>query len=128
VSSAPAAPPVVDEEALARLARLRPQGPDPVPEYVALFLAEAPAQIGAIHAALAGTDPDAVRRAAHALKSSARTIGAAELAAGAERIERHARDGALADAGVQARDLDAAFARARAALAARGRGRAAPPA
>jgi len=114
-----ASPPVVDEAALARLAALRPQGPDPVPEYVALFLDEAPAQLAAVHAALATTDADAVRRAAHALKGSARTIGAAELAALAEQIERHARAGALAAAASQAPALDAAFARARAAFVAR---------
>jgi two-component system sensor histidine kinase/response regulator len=104
---------------LGRLARLRPQGPDPVREYIGLFLEEAPSQLAAVHAALAGTDPDAVRRAAHTLKGSARTIGTAQLAAKAEEIERHARAGALEAAAAQACALDAAYARAAEALAAR---------
>jgi two-component system sensor histidine kinase/response regulator len=112
-------PAVLDEAALVRLGRLRPQGPDPVPEYVGLFLEEAPSQLASIHAALAGSDPDAIRRAAHTLKGSARTIGAAALAARAEQIERHARAGALTAAAAEAPALDAAYARAAEALAAR---------
>jgi signal transduction histidine kinase/CheY-like chemotaxis protein/HPt (histidine-containing phosphotransfer) domain-containing protein len=112
-------PPVIDETALERLARLRPHGPDPVPEYVGLFLEEAPSQLAAVHTALAGADSDTVRRAAHTLKGSARTIGAAALAAIAEQIERHAREGALEAAAARAAALDAAYARAAAALAAR---------
>jgi PAS domain S-box-containing protein len=62
-------------------------------EVLATFVATLPARLAALSAAAAGDDPEPVRRAAHALKSAAATVGAARLAALLQDIEAAAGEG-----------------------------------
>jgi len=62
-------------------------GADFVLELVRTFLAEAPAMIGDLRGALAASDADRFRRAAHSLKSNSMTFGASTLGAMARSLE-----------------------------------------
>jgi HPt (histidine-containing phosphotransfer) domain-containing protein len=64
-------------------------------ELVQSFLDEAPALAATIDRALATGDINALKRAAHGLKSGARDFGAVELAGLCARIELRCREGAL---------------------------------
>ncbi|MBL8481841.1 MAG: Hpt domain-containing protein, partial [Rhodocyclaceae bacterium] len=59
------------------------------------FLDDAPVKLGAVGAAIARADANAVRLAAHALKGSSAQIGAQELSRLCREIEYAARDGHL---------------------------------
>jgi PAS domain S-box-containing protein len=58
-----------------------------VADLVEAFLRELPSRAAAITSALEGDDSDALSRAAHTLKSSARLLGAGPLAARCEQLE-----------------------------------------
>jgi HPt (histidine-containing phosphotransfer) domain-containing protein len=62
-------------------------GAEFVTELVDTFLDEAPGMLAQLRAALAGSDADSYRRAAHSLKSNANTFGARDLAGKARDIE-----------------------------------------
>lgn len=86
-------------------------GSDFVFELTDTFLEEAPGMLAALREAHATGDTDAVRRAAHSLKSNSLTFGASALAASARTIEL----GGIADeAALDA--LEADYAQAAAAL------------
>lgn len=89
-------------------------GEDFAAELVNTFLEEAPRMIGDLKAALAASDADGYRRAAHSIKSNAHTFGAAALAELAKQIEL----GALpaADDLSDATQLEAALTKAGTAL------------
>jgi CheY-like chemotaxis protein len=59
-----------------------------VAEMLGMFLGELPARLRAIEEALAGREPEAVRRAAHGLASPSATLGLAQLCAACREIER----------------------------------------
>jgi CheY-like chemotaxis protein len=65
------------------------------PELAKLFASEAENALGALRAGLADGDPRVVARAAHGLKGSSSTLGAARVAALAAELERAGRDGRL---------------------------------
>lgn len=91
-------------------------GADFVAELVDTFLEDAPALLGELRSARAAADADRFRRAAHSLKSNSHTFGALALGALARELELKGLD---ADAGRDAAaidTIDAAFARAAAAL------------
>ena len=67
-------------------------------EMVVLFIDECPNMIGAVHDALATGSPDAVRRAAHALKGAAGNFTPDGPTATARRLELSAADGRLDEA------------------------------
>ncbi len=105
----------------ARLAMLRRVGGDKlIRELIDLLLDGAPRKLEAARAALAAGNRDGVSRAAHALTSSAGNLGLAELQAAALAVERAAA-GPADLAGLLA-DLEAAWGRARGALAETQRG------
>jgi len=99
-----AAEPILDEAVLAELKATTGDDPAFVRELVDSYLAEAPAQIEGIAAAITGSDAAALVRPAHTLKSSSATVGAMRLATVARRLEITGRSGALGD-GASA-DLD----------------------
>ncbi len=78
------------------------------------FIQTADERIAALTAALGAGDPQGIKRAAHAFKSSAGTIGAKELAALLQQIETAAEKGDVA----QARGLGDRFANDSAAVTA----------
>ncbi len=78
------------------------------------FLQNAPGLVGE----LAGDEAEVVRRAAHTLKSNARTFGAADLADLCQKLEERARAGDLDGAGELARQIEEEYERAAVALGA----------
>ena len=78
----------------ARLAMLRRVGGDRlIRDLIDLLFENAPRKLAAARQALAGGDADAVRRLAHALKSSAGNLGAADMQRAAADLECDADDG-----------------------------------
>jgi two-component system, sensor histidine kinase and response regulator len=94
----------------------RPDKPDLVQRIIALFADEAPRLLQSLHAAVAAGEADAVRAAAHSLKSSSANVGARMLSEACKAIEMVARSsGSLPDAAtIQA--LDSHFEQAMAVL------------
>ncbi len=111
---------IIDPVALAALRQLRSPGkPDPLVEFIDLFLREAPAGLDAMSDAVAKNDPASLARvvsAAAALKGSAGNLGARQLAALCEEIEQTARNWMLADTKPVIQRARQEFDRARAAL------------
>ena len=70
-------------------------GEDFVGELIDTFLEEAPGMFEEMKQALATSDVDGFRRAAHSLKTNASTFGAHELAEKAKELEYMARDNDL---------------------------------
>ena len=91
-------------------------GGDPmvVVELLDLFVAEATHLAGALRAA----EPEQIYQVAHSLKGSGRSIGARDLAAACERLERHIRGGELGAVAAQVAQVEAHLATALVALAA----------
>jgi HPt (histidine-containing phosphotransfer) domain-containing protein len=67
-------------------------------EMVTLFIDECPHMLGAVHDALAAGSPDAVRRAAHALKGAAANFTPDGPTSTARRLELTAAEGRLDEA------------------------------
>jgi len=107
------APPVLDTSQLDELCEF---AGDEARTIVALFLEDAPRLVRQLEAASATPDLEAMREAAHALKSSSANVGALALSAVAKRIELGARANALDRPAVAVALLIAEFARARVAL------------
>lgn len=88
---------VLDPTALANLAAMsRPGRPSVLVRVVELFLEDAPGLVATLSEASQTGDLEAVRMAAHSLKSSAAYVGATELSFSAAEIERAAREGDIA--------------------------------
>ncbi|MBD9370208.1 response regulator [Xanthomonas sp. XNM01] len=98
------------------LDELREIAGDEAASIVRLFLEDAPRLVRQLEQASATPDLDAMREAAHSLKSSAANVGALALSAAAKRIELAARAHALDRPAVAVALLIAEFARARVAL------------
>jgi len=106
----------LDQGVLAELRALSGAGQDLLAEVVGVFVDEAPRQIQALQAALAGGDAALVLRAAHRLKGSANGVGARAMGDVAAAIESAARGGDVGRAAREAQGLAEAFDAARAAL------------
>jgi signal transduction histidine kinase/CheY-like chemotaxis protein len=105
----------LDQDTLAGVRALqRPGRPDLLARIIGLYQQESPALV----AQLAGGEPDAeaVRNAAHRLKSSSAHLGAKRLAELAAELEQRARSGALGDTEELVRSIRAEHARVLAAL------------
>lgn len=93
---------IIDPVVIAGLRQLRTPGkPDPLVEFIDLFLREAPAGLDAMSEAVSKNDATSLMRvvsAAAALKGSAGNLGARQLAALCEEIEQTAKNWLLADA------------------------------
>ena len=81
-----------------------------------LFLDDAPVLVDRMQLASQDQDLEALREAAHSLKSASANVGALGLADAARRIELGARSNALDNPSVAVALLIAEFARARMAL------------
>jgi HPt (histidine-containing phosphotransfer) domain-containing protein len=66
-----------------------------VVELINAYLADGPAQVDAIEAAVAAGDAAALVRPAHTLKSSSTTVGAQRLAAASRELEMAGRSGSV---------------------------------
>jgi HPt (histidine-containing phosphotransfer) domain-containing protein len=86
--------PALDPEALDALRKLqRSGGPDIVARVVGIYLEDAPQLLSRVRAAIADTNSEALRQAAHAMKSSSANVGAVRLAELCKRLERLGREG-----------------------------------
>jgi len=89
LGAAPSAPPAAARKASpidrARIQQLA-GGPQGIAEVLAELESGVRADIAALQVAIESTDPTALRRAAHRIKGSALTIGAARLAALATQV------------------------------------------
>lgn len=95
-----------------------------VDRLVDVFLEDSPRLIRALERAAAGPDYEALRDAAHSLKSSSANLGAQSLSAAAKRVELAAREGSLERPAVAVALIANEFARARQQLLARRNARA----
>ena len=111
---------IIDPLIIASLHQLRMPGkPDPLVELIDLFLREAPAQLDTMSDAISKNDLSSLARtisAATALKGSAGNLGAHNLAALCDEIERTATTWMLADARPLIERAREEFSRVRAAL------------
>ncbi|MDH5308217.1 MAG: response regulator, partial [Myxococcales bacterium] len=96
---APAAEEPLDRDTLEALRALqRPGGPDVLANVVAAYLDSATALVEELRAASSQLDGEAMRRAAHILKSSSRNVGARGLGELSERLETLCREADVAGA------------------------------
>ena len=108
---------VVDASALAALRDLQGAGrPDLLAELIAVYLRDTPPRLAALHEAVARTDAEALRRAAHGLKGSSSQIGAVQVARLCAELEHQAGATDLRGVAETLRRLDEAFGRVRAHL------------
>jgi len=103
-------PPVIDHEVLDDL---RSVLGDEVDRLIDVFLDDTPRLLSALENAVDGPDYDALREAAHSLKSSSANLGAMSLSAAARRIESGARERSLERPAVAVALVSNEFARAR---------------
>ena len=87
--------PLLDESVLARYRSRRGSRGDLVRRIVDAYLAQSKGYIEALDAAVAAGDSEALRAAAHPLKSSSAQVGAMKLSRLCAVLERSARDGLL---------------------------------
>ena len=108
----PGQPPVLDEAILAELSASVQEDRAFVVELINAYLADGPAHVDAIEAAIAADDAAALVRPAHTLKSSSATVGAQRLAAASRELEMAGRSGSIgaALAATLRADWDAAVA------------------
>src|SRR5690554_4032471 len=106
----PAPPPVIDEEVLGEL---RTMLGDEVEHLIEVFLEDTPKLLARLEIAASGPDYDALRDAAHSLKSSSANLGAMLLSAAARRVEHGARERNLERPAVAVALVVNEFARAR---------------
>ena len=87
--------PILDEAVLTELTETTGGDIGFVRELIETFLAETPAQLDAMTAAVEADDADALVRPSHTLKSSSATVGAMRLSSVARELEMAGRTGAL---------------------------------
>jgi HPt (histidine-containing phosphotransfer) domain-containing protein len=85
-------------------------------QVLATYRQDAPDLIAALQAAQAPVDADALRRAAHSLKSTSASVGAIRLAAACKELEVLAKDGDLTQAAARITRIEAEYAAVEAAL------------
>jgi HPt (histidine-containing phosphotransfer) domain-containing protein len=85
-------------------------------ELVETFFEDSPNLLEALHVALAARDAEAVRRAAHSLKSTSANFGAMVFSGMCKELEDMAKVGALEGVVARIVDLEEEYARLRAAL------------
>jgi HPt (histidine-containing phosphotransfer) domain-containing protein len=116
-SGASAAGDVLDGRILEQIRQLqRPGEPDLLRRVIDTFLDNADGMIETLRDEIAARDAEGVRRAAHALKSSAANVGAARLSAVFKEIEARGRVGDLGGIEELAARLETAYPETRGAL------------
>ena len=86
----------LDQAALADLRAMTGDDPAFLAELIDTYVADTPQQLATIRHALDTGDAEAVRRAAHSLKSNSATFGAATLAELGAQLEARGKAGELA--------------------------------
>jgi CheY-like chemotaxis protein/HPt (histidine-containing phosphotransfer) domain-containing protein len=109
----------LNPQALAAIGRLSDQGAALVGRVIGAFLADTPARLALIRDAGRTGNAEALRKAAHALKSSCANVGAERLAAFAAELEAIGRSGAVAGSAALLERTDAEWPQVAALLEAR---------
>lgn len=110
-------PPDLDPEAIANLRALGDEGDDSfLKEIIGIYLEDTPVRLADLRAAAAKGDAALYTRAAHTIKGSSSNVGAAAVRAIAEQIEHRSRTEPHSALDPLLAELEAAFARAAAAL------------
>jgi histidine phosphotransfer protein HptB len=91
-------------------------GADYIVDLVDAFLEEAPTLIAQLRPALATSDVETFRRAAHSVKSNANTFGATKLFNQARELEFMARENRLGEVGDKIETLQETYTQAAKAL------------
>ena len=121
-SARPTEPPgrgVLDEAALDNIRKLqRPNKPDILHRVVGLYLRSAPELLDAMHTGVAEANGEALRMAAHSLKSSSANVGAARLAGLCRELEEMGRSHQFGRATEALAEVMASFEQVRLALGA----------
>ncbi|MGH1479510.1 MAG: Hpt domain-containing protein [Geminicoccales bacterium] len=107
---------LIDKAALTRLLTLIGDDPDDLDELIDDYLEAAPNLARAILDAAEGGDIDAMRIAAHTLKSNARDLGATRVSEQAGAIETACKNGDVEAATVLASEIEAEAVAANEAL------------
>ena len=104
-------------QALAQIRAIqRPGQPDLLGKIIGLYLEDTPKQLQRMRAAVAGEEYDALRRAAHGLKSSSANLGATQVAALSKDLEQRGRERRLEGAAELLQTLETHYLQARDAL------------
>ncbi|EXI80615.1 MAG: Signal transduction histidine-protein kinase BarA [Candidatus Accumulibacter appositus] len=107
----------INPRALDAIRRLPgPNGPALVSKVIDAYLADTPPRFAQLRAALDAGDAEALRKAAHALKSSSANVGAEQLAALCRELEMLGRNSTVEGAGMLLATAESEAARALAAL------------
>ncbi len=89
--------PHIDSSVLDGIRRQMPGNPAIIIRIIDSFLQYSPGLLGVLRTALLANDPEAVRKAAHAMKSSNAQVGAKQLAAMCHQLELLGTMGQLLD-------------------------------
>jgi two-component system sensor histidine kinase/response regulator len=109
--------PPIEEEALAEIASLHPGGGEAIlAKIISLYLDSSVTLVRSLRTAVEGNDADALSRAAHTLKSSSASLGAATLAEMAKTMEMIGRGKAQGNAVARLAALEQEYGRVRADL------------
>jgi signal transduction histidine kinase/DNA-binding response OmpR family regulator/HPt (histidine-containing phosphotransfer) domain-containing protein len=112
-------PEPIDRSVLDSLRELQiPGEPDLVAEFVRLFHDETPPLVAALRAGVSDGEADAIRRAAHTLKSSSANLGALHMSAISAKLEQKGRSGELEGTPALLSELEREFDRVAQALVA----------
>ena len=108
---------LIDPNALDLIRSLQPEaGDELLAQLIGIYLEDAPKHIVAMRAATQHSDVDALRVAAHTLKSSSAQLGALRLSESCRTLEQRARSKQVDDAALLVSDVEREFAQVRAAF------------
>jgi two-component system sensor histidine kinase/response regulator len=109
--------PPIDRSVLETIASLQPSGSENIlKKVISLYLDTSPTLMKSVHDAAEGTDCDALRQAAHTLKSSSAHLGALTFSEMCKDLERMGRDRTLEGAKDRLSALEHEYKRVRDAL------------
>ncbi|MDS4029264.1 MAG: response regulator [Candidatus Contendobacter sp.] len=110
-------PPPLARSALDQIRALqRPGAPDLLSKIIGLYLESAPKLLQKMREAVAVEDSEALRQAAHSLKSSSANLGAIQLAAACKKLEQEGRERQWVDSAELLRELEIRYQQAQDAL------------
>lgn len=96
----------VDPSVLDRIGEQMQANPDIVPRIIGSFLRFTPVTLNELRIALLANDPEAIRKAAHTMKSSNAQVGANQLAAMCHQLEILGSKGQVPDSAGRLHELE----------------------
>jgi CheY-like chemotaxis protein/HPt (histidine-containing phosphotransfer) domain-containing protein len=103
---------LLDERALAQIRALQRSGaPDLLGKIIGLYLDSSPKLLQQVRDAVAGQNGEALRQAAHSLKSSSANLGATQLAAACKELEQRGRENNMQGVAKLLNEMEALYPR-----------------